>query len=91
LERSLDKRKGRIYLDYLQNKRGQTLASVYSVRPVPGATVSTPLAWSEVKPGLLPSQFNIHNIVSRVTQQGDLFADVLKAKVNLQKCLKNLG
>jgi bifunctional non-homologous end joining protein LigD len=91
LERSLDKRKGRIYLDYLQNKRGQTLASVYSVRPVPGATVSTPLAWREVKPGLLPSQFNIHNIVSRVSQQGDLFADVLKAKVNLQKCLKNLG
>jgi bifunctional non-homologous end joining protein LigD len=91
LERSLDKRKGRIYIDYLQNKKGQTLASVYSVRPVPGATVSTPLLWSEVKPGLLPSQFTIHNIADRISQKGDLFADVLREKVNLQKCLKNLS
>jgi bifunctional non-homologous end joining protein LigD len=91
LERPLEKRKGRIYIDYLQNKKGQTLASVYSVRPVPGATVSTPLLWNEVKPGLLPAQFNIQNIIKRVSQKGDLFANVLKEKVNLQKCLKNLS
>jgi bifunctional non-homologous end joining protein LigD len=90
-ERSLEKRKGRIYIDYLQNKRGQTLASVYSLRPVPRATVSTPLLWNEVKQGLLPSQFDIHNIIKRVEQKGDLFADVLRKKVNLDKCLKKLG
>lgn len=90
-ERSLNKRKGRIYLDYLQNKRGQTLASVYSVRPKPGATVSTPLLWKEVKSGLHPSQFNIFNIEKRIEKVGELFGGVLKETINLKKCLKNLG
>jgi bifunctional non-homologous end joining protein LigD len=90
-ERPLNKRKGRIYLDYLQNKMGQTLASVYSVRPKPGATVSTPLLWKEVKHGLHPSQFNIFNIAKRLDKHGDLFAGVLKEKTNLRKCLKALG
>ena len=90
-ERPLNKRKGRIYLDYLQNKKGQTLASVYSVRPKPGATVSAPLLWNEVKPGLLPSQFTIHNMVQRLEKTGDLFRGVLKEKINLKECLKNLG
>ena len=90
-ERSLNKRKGRIYLDYLQNKRGQTLASVYSVRPKPGATVSTPLLWREVKSGLHPSQFTMFNIARRIDQVGELFGGVLKEKINLKKCLKNLG
>lgn len=91
VERSLNKRKGRIYLDYLQNKKGQTLASVYSVRPKPGATVSTPLLWKEVKRGLHPSQFTIHNISKRLNKTGDLFSGVLKERTNLKKCLKNLG
>lgn len=91
VERTLAKRNGRIYVDYLQNKKGQTLASVYSLRPVPGATVSTPLLWSEVKPGLHPSQFTIHTISSRLEKVGDLFHGVLTEKINLKKCLKNLG
>ena len=91
MERSLNKRKGRIYLDYLQNKKGQTLASVYSVRPKPGATVSTPLLWKEVKHGLHPSQFTIFNIEKRLNKSGDLFRGVLKEAINLKKCLKNLG
>lgn len=91
LERSLNKRHGRIYIDYLQNKRGQTLSSVYSIRPVPGATVSTPLEWREVKPGLHPSQFNIHNIEKRLSKVGDLFNGVLKKKLSLEKALKLLG
>lgn len=90
-ERSLDKRQGKIYLDYLQNKRGQTLASVYSIRPKPGATISTPLQWSEVKTGLHPSQFNIFNIAARLDKTGDLFSGVLNEKIDLQKCIKNLG
>lgn len=91
LERSLNKRNDRIYIDYLQNKRGQTLSSVYSLRPVPGATVSTPLEWSEVKSGLHPSKFHIHNMEERVNKVGDLFEGVRKKKLNLQKALKLLG
>lgn len=91
MERSLNKRRGRIYLDYLQNKKGQTLASVYSARPKPGATVSTPLLWKEVKHGLHPSKFNIFNIEKRLDKQGDLFAGVLTEKTNLRKCMKALG
>lgn len=87
LERSLAKRdKKKIYLDHLQNRKGQTIASVYSVRPKPGATVSTPLRWSEVKLGLDPKVFTIDTIPARVKKVGDLFADVLKpGKFDLPK------
>lgn len=92
IERSLKKRGNKIYVDFLQNSRGQTLASAYSVRPKKGATVSTPLLWKEVKKGLHPSQFTITNIHARVEKMGDLFAEVLTNKsFNLQKALKNLG
>jgi bifunctional non-homologous end joining protein LigD len=91
VERALNKRNGRIYLDHLQNKKGQTLASVYSVRPKPGATVSAPLLWKEVKPSLHPSNFTIQNMLKRINKTGDLFNGVLTEKTNLIKCLKNLG
>ncbi len=92
LERSLSKRADhKIYVDYLQNRRGQTLASAYSLRPKPGATVSTPLEWKEVKPGLHPSQFNIHNVPERVKKTGDLFREVLGKGIDLGKTLKLLG
>lgn len=90
IERSLSKRNGRIYLDYLQNKRGQTLAAAYSVRPVPGASVSTPLLWKEVKHGLSPLDFTIFNIQHRVVKNGDLFQNVLHEKTNLKKCIQTL-
>ena len=88
--RALTKRNGRIYLDYMQNSKGQTLASVYSIRPKPGATVSAPLLWSEVRAGLHPAQFNIRNMPKRLAKSGDLFTGVLTGKTNLKKCLKNL-
>jgi len=91
LERSPKARRKQIYLDYLQNRTGQTLASVYSVRPKPGATVSTPLEWSEVKPGLHPSQFTFKNIFERLEKKGDLFSGILGKGIDMQKCLKNLG
>ncbi len=90
LERSLSKRGKNIYVDFLQNRRGQTLASTYSVRPRPGATVSTPLEWKEVKKGLLPSQFTIKNIFDRLEKKGDLFTPVLKKGINLKTCLAKL-
>jgi bifunctional non-homologous end joining protein LigD len=92
LERSLSKRsKDQIYIDYLQNRRGQTLACAYSIRPKPGATVSTPLEWKEVKKGLLPTDFTFKNIMKRLEKKGDLFEGVLGKGVDIKKCLKNLG
>lgn len=91
LERSLSKRKkNQIYIDYLQNSRGQTLASAYSVRPKPGATVSTPLEWKEVKHGLQPSDFTIKNMKKRLAKKGDLFEGVLGKGNDLRKALKLL-
>lgn len=90
LERPLSKRKNRIYIDFLQNRKGQTLASAYSLRPKEGATVSAPLEWKEVKKGLKPSMFTIHNILKRVETKGDLFEGVLGKGINLRECLKKL-
>ena len=91
LERSLAKRKkNQIYVDYLQNSKGQTLASAYSARPRPGATVSTPLEWKEVKRGLQPGDFTIKNIKKRVEKKGDLFRGVLGKGIDLVKTLKNI-
>ncbi len=92
LERSLAKRKkNQIYMDYLQNRRGQTIASVYSLRPKKGATISTPLLWEEVKKGLHPSDFNIYNIGDRLKEKGDLFAGIFKNPIDLKKCLEKLS
>ncbi len=91
IERSTKTRPKSIYLDYLQNRMGQTLASVYSVRPKPGATVSTPLEWKEVKKGLHPSQFTIKNIPDRIKKKGDLFKGVLGKGIDILKCLDKLG
>jgi bifunctional non-homologous end joining protein LigD len=91
LERNLQKRGNKhIYMDYLQNRRGQTIASVYSLRPKPGATVSTPLLWEEVKSGISPKQFTIHNTLERVKKMGDIFKGVLGKGIDLGKCLENL-
>ena len=90
VERSLSKRGPKIYIDYLQNRTGQTLACAYSLRPVPGASVSTPLEWKEVNHKLHPSQFHIGNISERIKKKGDLFSSVIKGSVSLEKALKKL-
>lgn len=90
LERSLKKRGSKIYVDYLQNRSGQTLASVYSLRPRKGATISTPLDWKEVNHKLHPSQFTIENIHARLEKKGDLFKPVLTGSTNIEKALKAL-
>jgi bifunctional non-homologous end joining protein LigD len=92
LERNLQKRGNKhIYMDYLQNRKGQTIASVYSLRPKTGATVSAPLYWEEVKQGLTPKEFTIHNIAQLVKKRGDIFRGVLDKGIDLEKCLKKLG
>ena len=90
IERSKTKRKGKIYLDYMQNYYGQTLASVYCVRPVPGALVSTPLKWGEVNEHLEPKEFNIKTLISRLNRVGDLWHASTKEQFDVNECLKNL-
>lgn len=90
LERSPKKRQKKIYLDYLQNRKGQTLASPYSVRPKDGAPVATPLEWKEVKKGLDPKDFNILTIFQRLKKKGDLFKPVLGKGMDLNKILRQL-
>jgi len=91
MERSLAKRKkDQVYIDYLQNSRGQTLACAYSVRPKPGATVSAPLDWKEVKHGLHPSQFTILNMKKRADKKGDLFQGMLGKGLNIPATLKKI-
>ena len=92
LERSLQKRgNNKIYLDYLQNRRGQTIAPAYSLRPHPGATVSMPLLWKEVKPGLTPSAFTINTALPRIKKMGDIFSGVLGKEIDIKKCLDKLS
>jgi len=90
LERSLSKRGPKIYIDWLQNRTGQTLASVYSLRPVIGASVSTPLEWKEVDHKLSPSQFTIKNIFQRIKKKGDLFQPLLTEANSIENALKKL-
>ncbi|MBV9961576.1 MAG: DNA ligase D [Parafilimonas sp.] len=91
LERNPSKRKGKIYLDFLQNRTIQTIAAPYSLRPKPGATVSTPLDWSEVKKGLTIKQFNITTIFDRVKNVGDIFKPVLEKGIDLKKTLEKIN
>jgi bifunctional non-homologous end joining protein LigD len=91
LERSPGKRGGRMYLDILQNRRGQTLAAPYSLRPRPGAPVSTPLHWDEVRPDLKPADFNISTVRERVAALGDIWKDVLGPGVEFEKSLQRLS
>lgn len=90
LERSPAKRKDKIYLDWLQNRTGQTLAAPYSVRPVEGACVSAPLEWKEVKKGLRPEKFTIKTIHKRLKEKGDLWKGILDDSVDLNAALKCL-
>jgi bifunctional non-homologous end joining protein LigD len=89
--RKIDARAGRVYLDYLQNRHGQTIASPFSVRPLPGAPVSTPLRWSEVGPRLDPGSFTIKTLQRRLDRLGgDPLLPVLSSKPDLAKVLTRL-
>jgi len=87
LRRDPAARRGKVYLDYLQNGRGKTMASVYSLRPQPGAPVSAPLKWSELTPGLDPADFNLQNMWRRLDRYGDLWSDFYQNRADLEKVL----
>ena len=84
-----EKRRG-VLVDANQNGPGRTNASVYSVRPRAGATVSTPLRWEEVVSGLDPTRFTMDAVLDRVARDGDLFAGALGGKQSLKAALKSL-
>jgi bifunctional non-homologous end joining protein LigD len=90
LERMVANRKGKMYLDFLQNRPGATIAGPYSLRPKPGATVSMPLDWEEVKPGMSMKDFTIFNALDRLKETGDLFKGVLGKGIDLGKAIKKV-
>ena len=89
IERMVKAREGKLYIDFLQNRPQATVSAPYSLRPKPGATVSMPLHWDEVKKGLKMSDFTIHNAMERVKTEGDLFKPVLGKGINLEKVVNN--
>jgi bifunctional non-homologous end joining protein LigD len=90
IERIVKNRKNKLYVDFLQNRPGATLAAPYSARPKPGATVSMPLHWDEVKKGLSIKDFTIKNAMDRIKSVGDIFKPVLTEGIDLNKVLKEL-
>ena len=74
----LKKKRRGVLVDHRQNGWGKTIASVYSVRPKPGAPVSTPLHWDELRTGLTPRDFTMEVVLRRIDEHGDLFAPVLE-------------
>ncbi len=79
----------RVLVDYNQNAWGRTLASVYSVRPKPHATVSAPVSWEELEAGIRIEDFRIDNMAERIRRVGDLYRPLLlqKSRVKLERYL----
>jgi bifunctional non-homologous end joining protein LigD len=88
VERNPAKRKNKTYIDFLQNRRGQTIACPYSARPKPRATVSAPLHWHEVNNNLKLSDFTIHNMLERVKNTEDPWKNLTKTAADLKKALE---
>jgi bifunctional non-homologous end joining protein LigD len=89
IERVVRERDGKMYIDFLQNRPQATIASAYSLRPKPGATVSMPLHWEEVRKGLKMTDFTIFNAPDRVRNEGDIFKPVLGKGIQLEKIVRN--
>src|SRR5437763_6086862 len=85
VERSLNMRKGRLYLDCMQNAYGKTVVAPYSPRAIDGAPVSAPLEWSEITKKLDPLAFNVRTMPERLAKKGDLFARVFEERGKLPR------
>lgn len=92
LERSIGERPpGAVYMDYLQNARGKSVAAAYCVRAKPGATVSAPLAWDEVKPGLDLRAFTLDTMPARLERTGDIWAEAMRRRNSVRRLLRETG
>ena len=87
----LKKKREGVLVDHRQNGWGKTIASVYSVRPKPGAPVSTPLHWDELRTGIVPRDFTMEIALERTAQHGDLFAPVLEDPRPLASAARSLA
>jgi bifunctional non-homologous end joining protein LigD len=87
----LKKKREGVLVDHRQNGAGKTIASVYSVRPKPGAPVSTPLHWDELTPDVRPRQFTMEAVLDRVARLGDLYEPVLDDKRPLAAAARRLA
>jgi bifunctional non-homologous end joining protein LigD len=90
IERKVSDREGKMYLDFLQNRPQATVAGPYSLRPKPGAPVSMPLHWEEVKKGLSIRDFTLTNAPTRLKREGDIFAGVLGKGVDIGNSMTKL-
>jgi bifunctional non-homologous end joining protein LigD len=86
----LKKKRRGVLVDHRQNGHGKTIASAYSVRPKPGAPVSTPLRWEELGPKVRPRDFGMREALARVDKHGDLFQPVLRGGQALGPALRSL-
>jgi bifunctional non-homologous end joining protein LigD len=87
LERKVKDRFGKVYIDFPQNARGQTIGAVYGVRAIRGAPVSMPILWDELD-AVTPKKWNVTTALSRLTQTGDLFLPVVSIKQDIDAVLK---
>ncbi|MEP6727626.1 MAG: DNA ligase D [Bacteroidota bacterium] len=91
IQRAVKDRHGKMYIDFLQNRPQATVSAPYSLRPKPGATVSMPLHWDEVKKGLKMSDFTIYNALDRIKSEGDIFKPVIGKGIDMKKALGKLN
>lgn len=90
VEGAIARRGRRVYVDANQNGYGKTIASVYSVRAVAAATVSTPVSWDEVAGEVDPTRFTMDVVAERIAEHGDLFAGVLDDPQDLGSAVERL-
>ena len=90
VERAIAQRGGRVYIDFMQNRRGQTIVAPYGVRPVPGGCVSAPLRWSELDLDLELTDFTMTTMPARIEREGDLFAAALTDRQDLAEAIDQL-
>ena len=92
ITRQVERREGKVYVDYLQNGRGKTIVTPYSVRPLPGAPVSAPLEWREVTPRLDPQKYTIANMGARLKKlKADPMLPVLTQAPDIVKAISRLS
>ena len=90
IERNPRKRAHKVYLDFLQNRLGQTVAAPYCIRPKKGASASTPLRWEEVNHRLKPEAFTMKTLPMRLSRIGDIWQGVLGSGIDMEACLDRL-
>jgi DNA ligase D-like protein (predicted ligase)/DNA ligase D-like protein (predicted polymerase)/DNA ligase D-like protein (predicted 3'-phosphoesterase) len=91
MEWQVKKRSGKVFIDHNMNRLGANIAAVYSMRPEPMATVSTPVTWDEVERGLRPQDFTIETVWDRFARLGDLFEPIRTQPQDIRPALEALG